>query len=114
MEENLQPDSEFDEITGELKPEAEFNKTVERLDAVISQSNAFQEMKRTKGWAILMEFVNKTIASRTETLILEVDFEKIRRIQSEIIAFSSLEALIDNSFREAEVAREHLKSLGEE
>jgi hypothetical protein len=107
------PASYYDEDTGQLKEEIEYERTVAALDTVISQANAFSEMKRTRGWQLYSQFVQKTIQDLTKQLILERDFEKIRRIQSEIIAFDSLEALIDNSMMDAEKAKEDLKSLEE-
>jgi hypothetical protein len=105
------PISNYDEDTGLLKEEVEYDRLVADAEAVISQHNAFQEMKRTRGWIILEEFIHTTIKNLTNQLILERDFEKIRRIQSEIIAFDSLEAIMDKNMKDSEQAKEELKFL---
>lgn len=50
----------------------------------------------------------------TKSLIVETDFEKIKRIQADILAFNSIFSLIEKSMIDATEAKKQLEYLQEE
>lgn len=99
---------EFDDDTGVLSEDKELQNTISNLEKVLYQANAFQQMTDTEGWCILKKFVDGVIADHTTQLIIEKDFERIKRYQSEIIAFQSIFNIVEESFIDAKKAKEQL------
>lgn len=112
---NLQANKEsifdFDEDTGLLNSDVELAKTIADLEKVIYQANAFHQMKQTEGWGLVEKFITETVDGLTKQLIIEQDFENIRRRQSEIIAYQGILNIIEESFGDADKAYEQLQTL---
>lgn len=102
---------EFDDETGVLKDEIEVERTVKGLEKVLYQANAFQQMKSTEGWGLVEKFITETVSQLTKELIIEQNFENIKRKQSEIIAFQGILNIIEESFGDADKAYEQLNTL---
>lgn len=108
----MQPElSDLDEFTG-LETHDFQEKTLRvDLQKVISQAQSFHEMTQTKGWRLLREFLENQVKTLTEQLKVEVEYEKIRRIQSEILAFESIFKIVDKSFEDSLEAQKQLLEM---
>lgn len=104
-------ENNFDEDTGFIKDEFEEQRLKSYLEDVVTQAEAFLEMKKTKGWMQVEEFVKKMTEQLTKSLITECEFEKIRRIQSEILAFDSLLSIVEKSILDSHEAKKQLEVL---
>lgn len=102
---------EFDLDTGVANDNLEKEKLEEKAKQVIYQASMFLQMKETEGWRILQAFIKNTIEGYTKSLILEQDFEKIKRLQSEILAMESVFRIVDESILDAEEAKRSLDIL---
>lgn len=111
MPENLNLPSDIDQETGVLTDDAQFQQTISDLERVIAQQQAFEHLKSTPGWKIYEKFVTNQVENLTNMLKVEENFDKIRRIQSELIAFESLFKIIEQSFIDADAARKQLDNL---
>lgn len=103
--------NDFDPETGLLVEDKQIEQTVRDFEKVLEQRNAFVELKSTRGWAILEKFVQNTVQLMTNDLKIEKDFEKIKRLQSEIIAFETLFNIIEVSFEDAKEAEKKLNEI---
>lgn len=99
-----------DEFTGILPQDNDISCRKD-FALLLSQSEAFQQLVQTKGWKILKEFIDGQVFWMTQSLKVETDINKIMRLQSEIIAFESLEKIIETSFVNAEQAKKQLLDL---
>lgn len=95
----------FDEFVGDQIPESKEECDRELLQVVVDQSKELEAMRSSKGWQILSQFINSQVDWMTRQLKVETDMEKVRRLQSEILAFESLENILTKSFTDAEEAR---------
>lgn len=115
MQESIPSDvvqeNNFDEDTGFIKDEVKEQRLKSYLEDVVTQAEAFLEMKKTKGWMQVEEFVKKMTEQLTKSLITECEFEKIRRIQSEILAFDSLLSIVEKSILDSHEAKKQLEVL---
>lgn len=103
--------NDYDQDTGLLLEDKQIEQTVRDAEKVLEQRNAFVELKSTRGWAILEQFVQNLVRQLTNDLKLERDFEKIKRLQSEIIAFETLFNIIEVSFEDAKEAEKKLNEI---
>lgn len=111
MPSDVVQENNFDEDTGFIKDEVEEQRLKSYLEDVVTQAEAFLEMKKTKGWMQVEEFVKKMTEQLTKSLITECEFEKIRRIQSEILAFDSLLSIVEKSILDSHEAKKQLEVL---
>lgn len=111
MPSDVVQENNFDEDTGFIKDEFEEQRLKSYLEDVVTQAEAFLEMKKTKGWMQVEEFVKKMTEQLTKSLITECEFEKIRRIQSEILAFDSLLSIVEKSILDSHEAKKQLEVL---
>ena len=102
---------EFDLETGVSNDNLEREKLEETAKRVIHQATMFVQMKDTEGWRILQDYVKNMTDDYTKSLILEQDFEKIRRLQSEILAMQAVFRIVDESILDAEEAKRSLDIL---
>lgn len=96
-----------EEFTG-IIPQDNDNSCRQDLVAVLNQNEAFEQLRNTKGWKLLEKFIHDQVDSMTQLLKVETDFDKIRRLQAEILAFESLEKIMETSFVNAEEAKKLL------
>lgn len=111
MPSDVVQENNFDEDTGFIKEEVEEQRLKSYLEDVVTKAEAFLEMKKTKGWMQVEEFVKKMTEQLTKSLITECEFEKIRRIQSEILAFDSLLSIVEKSILDSHEAKKQLEVL---
>lgn len=100
-----------DEFTGLLPPTVEEEGYKRDVVALFAQNDAFQQMTNTKGWHLLEKFIEQQIDWMLQLLRVEIDHDKIKRIQAEILAFESLFKIIEVSFVNSEQAKKHLLDM---
>lgn len=110
LQEDL-PEIQTDEVTGQVLPENALKNRVNDLNAIIEQARLLNEMTNTKGWSLVKKFIDSQIESLINLLKVEKDYNKIVRIQSELLAFETLPMLLEKSFYDAEEANQRLIDL---
>lgn len=105
------PEIQTDEVTGQVLPENALKNLGNDLNAIIEQARLFNEMTNTKGWELVKKFIDSQIESLINLLKIEKDYNKIVRIQSELLAFETLPMLLEKSFYDAEEANQRLIDL---
>lgn len=99
----------FDEITG-IKAQ-EPKETLADLSKVIAQGEAFIELKSTKGWKLIEEFLIMNKNSLTDSLIYEEKFSIIKNTQCLIKAFQVLPTIIEKALIDAEEAKKEVQNF---
>lgn len=110
LQEDL-PEIQTDEVTGQVLPENALKNLGNDLNAIIEQARLLNEMTNTKGWSLVKKFIDSQIESLINLLKVEKDYNKIVRIQSELLAFETLPMLLEKSFYDAEEANQRLIDL---
>lgn len=96
----------YDFETGvELTESAEGAKEVYEQE-ILDQAMKVEAMQATPGWKLIEEFCFNQIESGKDKLVDAKDLETIRRIQSQITAFSHLLGSVNALIREATQIRE--------
>lgn len=80
-----------------------------QCEEVLRKEKQLLILKSTDGWKILEDFLKNVTNSFIEQLKTEEDFNKIRKIQSLIVALEFLPGVIDQVFFEATRAKEYLQ-----
>ena len=111
-QQNYRDDVEsIDEFTGLLSRDKESEALRKDLGNVVSQAEALRILQETSGWGILTRFIDAQVSWMTDSLKVERDIEKIRRLQAEVLAFESLQRIIEKSFYDAEEAKKKLLDI---
>lgn len=110
MSQEMLPE-EIDDITGVVTSDQQEIEDRAQIVKVISQAEAFKGLVKTEGWKILSEFIEGQVKYMTGLLKVEKDFDKIIRIQSELMAFESLPLIIEKSFLDYEEAIKTIKNF---
>lgn len=105
------PEMLTDDTTGQVLPEDALKSLGNDLNAVLEQARLLQEMTSTKGWGLVKKFIDSQIENLINLLKIEKDYNKIIRIQAELLAFESLPMLFEKSFYDAEEASQRLIDL---
>jgi len=102
---------QFDEDTGIVTEEYKIDQAISSFNKVITQANHFLSLKEHEGWKQIERFIANEVEDMLHKLRFEPDLERIRRLQSQIVAFESVLNIIDLSLSDAEKAKEELSKL---
>lgn len=102
---------EFDEETGLETQESEISSAINSFQTVINQAENFKLLQASAGWKQIESFIKGHVENLILSLKLEENFDKIKRLQSQIVAFESVLNIIELSFSDAEKAKIELQKL---
>ena len=77
------------ETDKERKPEAWIKQVQKEEDSYRELASVAHELISTRGWKLLAEAIQETIDKFTKSLLVENDFDKIKRIQVAIKCYES-------------------------
>ena len=104
-----EPIENSDPYTGE--PSYKDDRDITAIVKVITQGEAFDELRRTKAWPYLIEFFESEIKGLTDCLKVEQDINKIRVVQAEIRVLESLPLLVEKVFVDMEEAKRMVREF---
>lgn len=102
---------DFDAQTGFKLPDKIRDEQISSLAQVLEQGNALGQLKQTKGWKIIEDYIAGQVKYFTDKLILCKDFNEIIRIQAEILANNGLLLTMEKILMDCEHAKAKIDEL---
>lgn len=93
----------YDPETGHTAEEIEREREKSEVDQLIADGKDLEELKKTRGFKLVADFLQLMIGDYRDKLAIEIDYEKLRRLQEAVKCYHNVLSFIDWKINEAEV-----------